>query len=147
MFKHILLPTDGSPLASKAITAGLRFAREIGARVTVYHALEELPAGLTDEGFAVDPDVVRQFEQIALDRGQSYIDAVRERAERARVRCHTIVDATRPPHAGIVAAATRRRCDVIFMSSHGRRGLKGLLLGSVTHRVLTHSKVPVVVYR
>ena len=103
MFKHILIPTDGSPLSARAVKAGLRLAQETGARVTGYHA--------------------------------------------AGVPFDTVIDTPSSTYEGIVGTAKKRRCDAIVMASHGRRGLAGVLLGSVTQQVLSHSRIPVMVTR
>lgn len=147
MFKHILIPTDGSPTAHKAVKAGIRLAKEIGARVTAYHAIEELPAYFSDEGYSIGGKALNQFERLARERAQARVDAVGKAAKAAGVPFDAVVSKVASPHAGIIETAKRRRCDVIFMASHGRRGVSKLVMGSVTQKVLTHTRIPVLVFR
>lgn len=148
MFKHILIPTDGSPTASKALKAGIRFAREIGAKVTGYHAIEDPFRGdMLGEGFAIDPKTRVEFERKARDRAQVPLDAMGKLAKAAGVTFDSAVTKVDTPYKGIIEVARKRKCDVIFMASHGRRGVSGLLIGSVTQKVLAHCTIPVLVYR
>lgn len=147
MFKHILIPTDGSPTANKAVKAGIRFAHEIGAKVTAYHAIEDLLAYIDDEGSAIDPKMRVEFERSAGEAAQGHLDAIGKLAKAAGVTFDSTVNKTDTAYKGIIEAAKKQKCDVIFMASHGRRGVSGLFLGSVTQKVLTHCKIPVVVYR
>lgn len=147
MFKHILIPTDGSNLAGKAIAAGLQLAKALGAKVTAYHAIEAPEVqGVGDEAF-IATNSIRAFETRLRERGETYLAGVRQAAEAAGVACETLVTWPATPHRGIIDAANDRECDVIFMASHGRGDFASLLLGSVTHKVLAHSKIPVVVFR
>ncbi|MEQ1760687.1 MAG: universal stress protein [Vicinamibacterales bacterium] len=147
MFKHILIPTDGSPTAQKAVKAGLRFAREIGAKVTAYHALDHPLTHINNEGYTIDPTLRDQFAREARKAAQGRLDAIGKVATAAGVVFHSELAEADTPYKGIVDAARKHRCDVIFMASHGRRGVTGLLMGSVTHQVLTHCTTPVLVYR
>ena len=147
MFKHILLPTDGSPLSEKGVQRGLAFAKRIKARVTTIHVVPEFRA-LSDETLLPSSAELRQrFLQEARARGQRIVDKVAKRAKTAGVRCKTLVAPGGLPYEQIIAAARKQKCDLIVMASHGRRGLSSLLLGSETAKVLTHSKVPVLVVR
>jgi nucleotide-binding universal stress UspA family protein len=147
VFKHILIPTDGSPVAAKAAKAGLAFAHEIGARVTGYCAVEPLSSHLYGEGYIVDGKLLDEFERRAREIGERYVAGIGKAAEAAGVPFEPLVTTADAPYSGIIAAAKEHRCDAIFMASHGRRGLAGLVIGSVTHKVLTHSTIPVLVYR
>jgi nucleotide-binding universal stress UspA family protein len=147
MFKHILIPTDGSPLASKAVEAGLVFAREIGAKVTAYYAVEEIQPHVYGEGYIMDRKLMEEFDRRVREIGQQHVDSISKAAKDAGVQFTSVVNKAYAPHEGIIEAAKKQRCDVIFMASHGRRGLSGLIMGSVTNKVLTHSKIPVLVYR
>lgn len=148
MFKHILIPTDGSPLGDKAVKAGIRFAHEIGARVTTYSAIGDPLFHATQEAFAIDPKMHEAFRQRAREAAaQRRLDAIGKQARRAGVRFDSAVTEVDTPYEGIIAAAKKHKCDAIFMASHGRRGVSGLLLGSVTHKVLAHCTIPVLVYR
>lgn len=147
MFRHVLVPTDGSPVAAKAVRAAIRFARETGARVTGYYAFNTLKANVNYGGYRVSEKVVAEIDRRARLVGQKNLDAMAKLARTARVRFQGVCDKTGNPDEGIVATARKRRCDVIFMASHGRSGLSKLVMGSVTQKVLAHSKVPVLVYR
>ncbi len=147
MFKHILIPTDGSPTADKAILAGVTLAAEIGAKVTGYYALEPAPAHLHGEGYITDRRLVREFERRAREHAGRCVSEIGDAARAAGVAFEPLVQNSPAAYKGIIDAARRRKCDAIFMASHGRRGLSGLILGSVTQNVLTHSKIPVLVFR
>ena len=147
MFKHILIPTDGSPVAAKAVKAGLELAREIGARVTAYYGLDPMPAPYYGDGYTVDARAIADIERSAHAAGEQALAKIALAAKTAGVAFAGVIDKPTTPYEGIIAAAKKCKCDVIFMASHGRRGIAGLLLGSVTQKVLSHSKIPVLVYR
>lgn len=147
MFKHILIPTDGSPVSARAVKAGIAFAKETGARVTGYHAVEPVPTRLYGEGYVADKQMIEEFERRSHEAAKKHITAIARAARKAGVRFEPLVQTARTPYEGIVEAAQKCKCDLIFMSSHGRRGLMRLALGSVADRVMTLSKVPVLVYR
>lgn len=150
MFRHILIPTDGSKLALKGARAGIGLARDLGARVTaVYVAPAYLPPIYGEAMiYAVPGGVSSQVwkKQVAQNTAKA-LDAVEREARKAGVRFagHGVTDSQ--PWAGILRAARAKKCDAIAMASHGRGGLGGLLLGSETARVLAHSKIPVIVIR
>ena len=146
MFKHILIATDGSPLANKAAKAGIALASALGVKVTAYFALENLQSMFVD-GYAFDQTTIDRLEAGARRAGQKHVDAVGKMAQATGVPCTLLVTNVVTAYEGIVDVAKKRKCDVIFMASHGRRGLSKLMMGSVTQKVLTHSKIPVVVYR
>jgi nucleotide-binding universal stress UspA family protein len=146
MFKHILIATDGSPLGNKAAKAGIALAHALGAKVTAYYAIEQ-PHLVFDEGYTMDQKMIDGLEERARATGQKRVDAIGKMAKAAGVPFTSAVTKASTAYEGIIDAARKRKCDVIFMASHGRRGLSRLMMGSVTHKVLTHSKVPVVVYR
>ncbi len=145
MFKHVLIPIDGSPRSRKALKAGVAFAKEIGARVTAYHALEVAPR-YYGEGF-LPPSALEPVEAAERTRAKKYLDEAARIAGTAGVPCQTQVSTPGIVYEGIVDAARKNKCDVIFMASHGRGELASLVLGSVTVKVLAHSKIPVVVFR
>jgi nucleotide-binding universal stress UspA family protein len=147
MFKHILIPTDGSDTALKAVKAGVALAAEIGAKVTGYCAQEPVPTHIHGEGYIADKAMVAQFEQRAADFARKNVKAIEDAATAAGVSCTALVTKSAVPYRGIIDAAEKKGCDAIFIASHGHRGLKRLLLGSVTQEVLTHSKIPVLVFR
>ncbi len=147
MFRHVLVPTDGSPVAGKAVHAAIRFARETGARITGYYAFNTLQANVNYGGYRMSEKVVAEIDARARLAGQKHLDAMAKLAKAARVRFQGVCDKTATPDEGIVVTARKRRCDVIFMASHGRSGLSKLVMGSVTQKVLARSKLPVLVYR
>jgi len=147
MFKHILIPTDGSQLATKAIKAGIEMAKEMGARVTGYCAQEPVPVHLYGEGYVADKQMTAEFERRAREHAEDCVEQVAAAAKARGVPFEPLVTKASLPYRGIIEAAEERKCDVIFIASHGYRGLAGLLLGSVTQEVLTHSKIPVLVFR
>jgi nucleotide-binding universal stress UspA family protein len=147
MFKHILLPTDGSPVSDKAVKRGIEFAKKIRARVTALHVVPEFKF-MADEGITpLSPALKKRFQDEGMARAKAMLEAVAKQARSRGVRCATLCVSSDQPHQEIVATARRQKCDLVMMASHGRRGLSSLLLGSETAKVLTHSKVPVLVVR
>jgi nucleotide-binding universal stress UspA family protein len=147
MFKHILIPTDGSAVAAKAIKAGVALAAEMGAKVTGYYAIEPPPSHIYGESWLADRKLVDELARHARETAQKAVDEISDAAKASGVPCETVVASAVLPHKGIIDAADRNHCDAIFMASNGHRGLPGLLIGSVTQKVLTHSKTPVLVFR
>jgi nucleotide-binding universal stress UspA family protein len=146
MFKHILVPTDGSDLAKKAITAGVAFAKSVGARITGYYAMHE-PAFIYNRFGNLDQQIKTELERRAREVAQRYLDEIGEAAKAAGVEFEPLITIADLPAEGIVDAAKRRKCDAIFLASHGRSGVSSLLLGSVTQEVLARSTLPVIVFR
>ena len=146
MFKHVLIPTDGSRLSTKAVKAGIAFAKELGAKVTVYHAIDVASALYADVAI-VPPSVLEKVEAGARNQAQKYLDGATKVARAAGVPCESQTSRPLTVYDGIIDAAKKKRCDVIFMASHGRGELASVVLGSVTLKVLAHSKIPVVVFR
>ena len=145
MFKHILIPTDGSDLSRKAVLYGVQLAKSGGAKVTAFTVIEPYNYSAMDPGLVAisDEDYEAQGQRIA-DRA---LEQVKMAAEAAGVSCETIRERNDQPYRAIIDAAHALGCDLIVMASHGRRGLSALLLGSETAKVLTHSTIPVLVYR
>jgi nucleotide-binding universal stress UspA family protein len=148
MFKHILLPTDGSKLSDRAVQRGIEFARSIGAQVTAVHVIPAFRM-MADESFVLptSPELKRRYEADAKARSDKMLDKIGERAKAAGVKFEGVSVSGDLPYEEIINTAKKKKCDLIMMASHGRRGLSGLLLGSETSKVLTHSKVPVLVVR
>ena len=148
MFKHVLLPTDGSKLSDRAVQRGIEFAKEIGARVTAVHVIPEFRM-MADESFVLptSADLKRRYEKEAKARTDKMLAKIGERAVAAGVKYECVGIVADVPYEAIIDTAKKRKCDLIMMASHGRRGLSGLLLGSETAKVLTHSKIPVLVVR
>lgn len=151
MFRHLLVPTDGSDLSDGTICRAVSFAREAGATITFLHVLANLAmppqASIYGDPVLLDPAVVETFSQAERAYAASLLQRARAMAEEAGVHCDTVVGDHPVVYESIIEAANRHGCDLIFMASHGRRGLAGLLLGSETQRVLTHTDLPVLVFR
>jgi nucleotide-binding universal stress UspA family protein len=147
MFKSILIPTDGSKLSAKAIKSGLAFAKSIKAQVTGCYVVEPFQPYYFGDYIPPDMPTPKEFERRAREAGDKYLGQMEALARAAGVKYSGAVVKADTPYAGIINAAKKGRCDLIFMASHGRSGLSGLLLGSETNKVLTHSKIPVLVYR
>lgn len=147
MFEHILVPTDGSELSQEATRKAVDFARAIGARVTFFYAQPEFPLAFYGEGAFVDPISPEKFAETTKQQADAILSACLEVARAAGVDADTESFASDVPFQAIIDTATTKGCDLIFMASHGRRGIAGLLLGSETQKVLTHTKIPVLVYR
>lgn len=147
MFKHILVPTDGSKLSTNAIRHAVKFAKDCGARITFYFAKPDYSVALYAEGVAFAPANVEEFSKIADERADAILAECEKLAQDAGVTCARASTFDDAPYKGIIDTAAAKGCDLIFMASHGRRGIGGLLLGSETHRVLTHTTIPVLVHR
>lgn len=145
MFKHLLLPTDGSAASEGAIRQAMQFAKEAGARVTGFYAKPEFHT-FTYQAEMLE-DTREQFEKDSEEQARKYLAVIESAARDAGVPCDVVYKASEHPYEAIIAEATGRGCDLIAMASHGRRGMKGLLMGSETQKVLTHSTIPVLVYR
>jgi nucleotide-binding universal stress UspA family protein len=148
MFKHILLPTDGSELAQQALLKGIEFASVIGARVTACNVAShnDLTRVYVGSG-AVSPEIGAKIEEEFDDRVHTILSFASAAAQKAGVPCTTRYVNSPDPFAAIILTAEGEGCDLIFMASHGRTGMTALVLGSVTNKVLTHSKIPVMVCR
>ena len=149
MFKHILLPTDGSELSNKAVKQAIEVAKALGAKITALHIMDSYHMVLHDEGLAM-PEIAALKTRLGEEkaaRAKKILGAIEEAAETASVECDAVVATSDVPYEMIIDQATRFKCDLIVMASHGRSGLQGILLGSVTQKVLTHSKIPVLVCR
>jgi nucleotide-binding universal stress UspA family protein len=149
MYKHILVPTDGSALSDKAVAAAIKLAKLAGARITAFHAVEPYPL---QGAFAAEASGVAELQpEIFAQRSEEYakrvLAAVAAAAAEENVQCSTAYATGTSASQAIVEKASEGQCDLIVMASHGRRGLEGFLLGSETQKVLTHSTIPVLVYR
>jgi len=148
MFKHILLPTDGSSVSMKAVKRGIDFAKSIDARVTALFVT--LPyRQVMAEGYILPGSKLleKRYTEEVTQQARKVLGAVEALAKRAGVPCKTVHVGAYAPYEAIVSGARRAKCDLIMMGSHGRGGLQTLLLGSETNKVLSHSRIPVLVYR
>lgn len=147
MFKHILVPTDGSTLSGDTALRAVDFAKAIAAKVTFFYAQPDYPAQFFGEGALIDPTTPQQFAKAAEATANDILKRCETFAKEGGVEYGLATGPSEVPYEAIINAAQANGCDMIFMASHGRRGLAGLLLGSETQKVLTHSKIPVLVYR
>jgi nucleotide-binding universal stress UspA family protein len=148
MYKHILVPTDGSKLSKEAALAAVQLAKALGARVTAFFAAPPATPimfkGLLPGGYATP----EEHEQNIRSAAESYLGAIEKAARAAGVPCERLMQTSDYPADAIIAAAKKRRCDLIFMGSHGRRGIRReSLLGSETQKVLSQAPLPVLVHR
>ena len=148
MYKHILIPTDGSDTADKGVSAGIDYAREAGAKVLFFTAVPEYRMPSEAELYARRPvQTVAQYEEESAEAARALLDRVAEAAKTANITFAIDFARSDKPYEAIIEAAKRHKCDAIFMASHGRKGLSALFHGSQTHEVLTHSDIPTLVYR
>ncbi len=145
MFKHLLLPTDGSQMSSNAVHEAIQFAKSINASVTGIYVMPQYQTFTFQTEML--SDTKEQFEKDSRAHADQFLSVIEKAAAAAAVACDTAVATSDHPYEAIIQAAEERGCDLIVMASHGRKGLQGVLLGSETQKVLTHSPLPVLVYR
>jgi nucleotide-binding universal stress UspA family protein len=145
MFKQILLPTDGSDLSERAVLAGISFAREVGGQVIGLTATPEFHTFTLNAEMLEETE--EEFNAAMQKRAQKYLSVISDAARTANVPCVLANVVSDNPYEAILQTAKERNCDLIIMASHGRRGIKGVLLGSETQKVLVHTNIPVLVYR
>ena len=146
MYQHLLIPTDGSELAERAVTHGLSLAKFVGAKITVL-IVEERVGTVWSTTIAEHrlAEVTAKYADEIKKQATSVLDRVANAAEQAGVPCDTVQVQHVQPYEAIITTATDRGCDLIVMGSHGRSGLSAVVIGSVTNKVLTYTKVPVLV--
>jgi nucleotide-binding universal stress UspA family protein len=145
MYKHILIPTDGSELSKKALDHGIGLAKALNAKVTAVTVSEPFHVFAVEPGMVTDtPD--EHKKRIAAVTAK-YLKAAKDAATAAGVPCDMVQVEHEHPYETIIDTARKRGCDAIVMASHGRRGVSAVVLGSETVKVLTHSNIPVVVVR
>ena len=142
MYRHILIPTDGSKLAEHGVAHGLALAKSLGAKVSLIFVVEPF-SELTGRFM----EAVAKYAELRKEQATSTLDYAANGAKEAGISCETIQVENEQPHQAIIAAAEDKGCDLIVMSLHGRSGLSMLLIGSVTNKVLTYAKTPVLVCR
>ena len=147
MYKQILVATDGSKLSGKAVAQAIDMAQALGAKLTVFYASPDYPMPAYTEGVAYEPMSRREYTALCRKEADGILGAVALKAESAGLEFNTAHTIATSPWEAILAAAKKNKCEAIVMASHGRRGLTALLLGSETQKVLTHSKLPVLVVR
>lgn len=145
MFKHILIPTDGSELSNVAIRNGILFAKSINARVTGLHVV------LPSQALTFSPDMLKTYQEKYYEdsrlQAENYLAVIERAAHEAAVACDTQYVYANHVYEAIIQTAEEIGCDLILMASHGRKGMQGLLIGSETAKVLTYTKLPVLVFR
>lgn len=145
MYKHILIPTDGSQLSSEALVESLNLAKSLGARTTIL-TVEE-PFHVFAMGAAQVAHSLTEYQDQIRVQAERLLSAAATQAREAGVPCETLRATDEDPYRAIINAAADRGCDLIAMASHGRRGMAAVVLGSQTQKVLAHSATPVLVYR
>jgi nucleotide-binding universal stress UspA family protein len=145
MYGNILIPTDGSELADKAVQHGIALASRIGARVTALTVLPPFHAFTTDTQMLEDTPA--QYKARMQAHAETTLDAVAHAAQTAGVACEITHVEHEQPYQAIIDTAASKLCDLIVMASHGRHGIAAIVLGSETVKVLTHSKIPILVHR
>lgn len=147
MFKNILIPTDGSKFSEKVVKDGIALAKMFNAKITGVHVTPTVFI-LPSDDFAVhDAEVLKRIEDANHRAGQRYLKHLETAAHAGGVKYESVLVKEKPAWEGIIDAAQKHHCDLIMMAAHGRTGVKALVLGSETNKVLTHSKIPVLVYR
>ncbi len=149
MFKHILFPTDGSPLSNVALPKAALLAKVLAAKFTAVHVVGEYHPAFESAGFLM-PEMKllrKRFEEEGQARAHKVLDEVTKLAAGMGVECTPVIATSDLPYRAIIEQAGKSGCDLIVMASHGRRGLEAVLIASETQKVLTHSKIPVLVCR
>ena len=147
MYKHILVPTDGSELSRAATSGAMRLARALGARVTGCHVIPARPVTALEAWVRGSPESASRLEALFKQNAERYLAEILDCAHAAGVRCKCLHVAGAQVYTEIIRAAIARRCDLIYMASHGKKGTSDVILGSETVKVLTHSPIPVLVHR
>jgi nucleotide-binding universal stress UspA family protein len=150
MFRHILVPTDGSALSARAMKLAVKLAKSGKARITFFHVVSPFrPVDYMDGMLPAHPELFSEaaYRRAAENDAQRMLAKAVAHARAAKVPCEARTAYEDPPWKAIVRTARSRGCDLILMASHGRRGIEGVLLGSEAHKVLTHSKTPVLISR
>ncbi len=145
MFNHILVPTDGSKLSEKAVKHAVKFAKKVKARLTVVHVIPKFHT-FTYQAEMLEA-TAKDYAKSSVEQAQQYLHYAQRVASAAGVECDTLNVSGDHPYKEIIKVARTKVCDLILLASHGRRGIEGFLLGSETQKVLTHSGIPVLVYR
>jgi len=147
MFKHILVPTDGSKLSVKTVKQAVKLAKAVGARITGFYATPEFGSTYYGDGYILRAPSAKAHAESTEKQARLCLSTIEVEAEVEKVPCEVMHVISDSPYEAIIDAAKKKKCDLIFMASHGRRGISGLVLGSETHKVLIHSKIPVLVCR
>lgn len=147
MFKNILVPTDGSEFSKSTVQRAVSFAKEAKACITAFNVKPPRTEYYWAKGAYVHLPEDDDLERAKEEEAQEILGFVEKLCKDAGVKCTKVTQSSDVIYEAIINAALQNDCDLIFMASHGRRGIKALILGSETHKVLTHSTIPVLVYR
>ena len=147
MYKRILVATDGSTLSKKSVRTAIELATNVGAELIALYVVPRYPVAYFEGGLSISTQDVARTEKQWADKGQAVVDAVQQAAQAEGVKAKAVISRSDLVAESIIAAVKKHRCDLVVMASHGRKGIKRILLGSETQHVLTHSSVPVLVLR
>jgi nucleotide-binding universal stress UspA family protein len=147
MYQRILVPTDGSALSKKAVNSAIEQAAASGAELVALYVVPRYPLSYFEGGSSVSDREVARTEKQWTDKGQAVVDQVRKAAQAGGVKARGVLAHSDLVAEAVISAAKKHKCDLIVMASHGRKGIKRILLGSETQHVLTHSTLPVLVLR
>ena len=147
MYQHLLVATDGSKLSAKAVAHAMFLAKALGAKLTALYASPGYPVSIYAEGYPQVPMPRKEYTALCAKEADKILKPIALKAEQAGLGFKAVHVLAEAPWEAILAAARKAKCDGIVMASHGRRGVSALLLGSETQKVLTHTKLPVVVVR
>ncbi|MDR3451973.1 MAG: universal stress protein [Rhodoferax sp.] len=147
MYQRILVATDGSPLSKKAVSSAIELAGLMGAELVALKVVPRYPQSYFEGSLPVAAEEMARIEKQWAEEGQAVVDAVKTSALASNVKVNAVTSKSDLVAEAVIAAAKKYKCDLIVMASHGRRGIKRLLLGSETQHVLTHSHIPVLILR
>lgn len=147
MYQRILVATDGSALSKKAVRSAIDLAAAVGADLVALYVVPRYPVSYFEGGITISMQDIARTEKQWSDKGQAVVDAVQLAAQASGVKAKAVVAQSDLVAESIMSAAKKHKCDLVVMASHGRKGIKRILLGSETQHVLTHSTVPVLVLR
>jgi len=147
MYQRILVTTDGSPLSKKAVRSAIGLAAALGAELVALNVVPRYPMSYFEGNVSISLQEVSRIEKQWATEGQAMVDAVQQAAQAEGLRAKAVVARSNLVAEAIIAAAKKHKCDLIVMASHGRKGIKRVLLGSETQHVLAHSTTPVLVLR
>ena len=147
MYAHLLVPTDGSKLSDKAVAHAIALAQALHAKISFFYASPDYPLPAYADGVIYEPISKKEYNRLAGKEADQVLDRATTKASAAGLDCARVHEIASSPWEAILKAAKKSKCDAIVMASHGRSGLSALLLGSETQKVLTHSKLPVLVVR
>ena len=147
MYQRILIATDGSTLSRKAVDSGIEMAELTGAQIVALKVVPRYPVSYFEGGIALSVNNVANIEKQWAEAAQAVVAAVKAKAEAKGVKAKAVTHTSDLVAESIISVAKKNKCDLIVMASHGRRGLKRVLMGSETMHVLTHSHIPVLILR